>query len=163
MNTQQMTICLWFDNQAEEATRFYTSIFEDSAIGQISRFGKEGFEYHGKPEGTAMSVDFRLNQLKFIALNGNNESKFNESVSIMIHCDSQKEIDHYWTRLSEGGKEQMCGWLKDKYGISWQIIPTVLNSYLSCDDPVKRQKVTGKMFEMIKFDIESLKKAYDGD
>lgn len=103
MNTQQMTICLWFNNQAEEAARFYASVFEDSEIGQISRFGKEGHEYHGMPEGTAMSVDFRLNQMQFIALNGNKDSIFNESVSIMIQCDSQMEIDHYWTRLSEGG------------------------------------------------------------
>jgi predicted 3-demethylubiquinone-9 3-methyltransferase (glyoxalase superfamily) len=163
MRKQEMAICLWFNSQAEEAANFYASIFEDSEIGHISRFSKEGFEHHGKPEGTLMSVDFRLNKMKFVALNGNYDHNFNESVSITVYCDTQEEIDHYWTKLSEGGKEQMCGWLKDKYGISWQIIPTILLAYFADSDPVKRQRVAAKMFEMIKFDIGTLKKAYDGD
>lgn len=163
MKQQEMAICLWFESQAEEAVNFYTSIFEDSGIGYIGRFGKEGFEYHGMPEGAAMSVDFRLNQMKFVALNGNPDHKFNESISITVYCETQEEIDHYWTKLSEGGKEQMCGWLKDKYGISWQIIPAILPAYFADNDPARRHRVEAKMFEMVKFDIGALKRAYDGE
>lgn len=158
-----MAICLWFDDQAEEAANFYASIFKDSEIGFIGRFGKEGFEHHGKPEGTAMSVDFRLNQMQFIALNGNRGYTFNDSASVVVYCDTQEEIDHYWTMLTDDGKEQMCGWLKDKYGVSWQILPSVLPAYFSDPDPVKRHRVAAKMFEMVKFDIGALKQAYEDD
>ena len=125
MKHQEMTICLWYDSEAEEAAKFYTSIFKDSEIGEISRFGKEGFEHHGKPEGTAMTVSFKLNKMNFIALNGGPMFKFNEAISVMIHCDTQDEIDHYWFSLTEGGEEGPCGWLKDKYGVSWQIVPKI--------------------------------------
>ena len=162
MKSREMNICLWYNDQAEEAAEFYTSIFQDSEIGQVSRFGTEGFEYHGKPEGTAMTVDFRLNQMKFIALNGGPKFKFNEAVSIVVYCDTQEEIDHYWTKLTEGGEEGPCGWLKDKFGVSWQITPTILPGYLAGKDMVKRSRVEQVTFQMKKFDIEKLKKAYDG-
>lgn len=162
MNKQEMTICLWYDDQAEEAAQFYTSIFQDAEIGTISRFGNEGFEYHGKPEGTAMTVDFRLNQMKFIALNGGPKFKFNEAVSIVIYCDTQEEIDHYWTALTAGGEEGPCGWLKDKYGVSWQITPAILPDYLTYKDLIKKSRVEQAAFKMKKFDISTLKKAYEG-
>jgi predicted 3-demethylubiquinone-9 3-methyltransferase (glyoxalase superfamily) len=162
MKSQEMNICLWYDDQAEEAANFYTSIFSDAEIGQISRFGKEGFEYHGKPEGTAMTVDFRLNQMKFIALNGGPKFTFNEAVSIVVYCDTQEEIDHYWTKLADAGEEGPCGWLKDKYGVSWQITPAILPGYLTDKDLLKRSRVEQVAFKMKKFDIGKLQQAYDG-
>ncbi len=156
--TQKMTICLWFDNQAEEAVNFYTSIFKNSSIGTISRYGKEGFEFHGKPEGSVMVVNFKLNDMSFSALNGGSIFKFNESISIVVNCDTQEEIDHYWNKLtSAGGQEVQCGWLKDKYGLSWQIVPTILESLMS--NPEKAPRVMNAFLKMKKFDIESLKKA----
>ncbi|MEI6684050.1 MAG: VOC family protein [Bacteroidota bacterium] len=162
MNKQEMKICLWYDDQAEEAVRFYTSIFADSETGQVSRFGKEGFEHHGKPEGTAMAVEFSLNGMKFIALNGGPLFRFNESVSITVYCETQEEIDHYWSRLTEGGTEQPCGWLKDKYGLSWQIQPAVLPSLLTTVDPVRKERVLKALFRMTRFDLAKLQEAYDG-
>ena len=163
MIKQEMNICLCYDDQAEEAVRFYTSIFADSETGQISRFGKEGFEYHGKPEGTTMSVPFSLNGMKFIAMNGGPLFRFNESVSIVVYCETQDEIDHYWNRLSEGGTEQACGWLKDKYGLSWQIVPSVLPGLLAAADPVKRERVLKVAFQMTRFDLATLKEGYDSN
>lgn len=162
MKHQEMTLCLWFDDQAEQAANFYTSVFADSAIGKISRFGKEGFEFHGQPEGTAMAVEFRLNKMKFTAINGSRNLKFNESVSIIIHCDTQEEIDHYWENLSKGGEAQACGWLKDKFGISWQVNPAILSDYLSDTDKTRKSRVEKIAFQMKKFDIEKLKKAFNG-
>lgn len=162
MAHQQMTICLWFEHQAEEAAIFYTSVFPDSSLGQVSRFGKEGFEHHGKPEGTAMTVEFSLNGMNFIALNGGPLFRFNEAISVMITCDTQEEIDHYWTRLTEGGEESMCGWLKDKYGVSWQVVPAVLPKYLKDKDPARKSRVEQVVFQMKKFDLEKLIKAYEG-
>ncbi|MCX6230965.1 MAG: VOC family protein [Bacteroidetes bacterium] len=161
MKHQEMTICLWYDSDAEEAVQFYTSIFRDSSIGEVSRFGKEGFEHHGKPEGTAMAVNFTLNQMKFIALNGGPIFKFNEAISIMISCDTQDEIDHYWYSLTEEGEEGPCGWLKDKYGVSWQIVPSILSQYLTDKDAVKRSRISQLVFQMKKFDIEKIKNAYN--
>jgi len=156
--TQKMTICLWFDKQGEEAANFYTSIFKNSSIGSISRYGKEGFEFHGMPEGTALVVSFKLNDMNFSALNGGPQFKFNESMSIVVSCDTQEEIDHYWNNLTnDGGKEGQCGWLKDKYGISWQIIPSILGSLMS--DPAKASRVTMAFMQMKKMDIETLKNA----
>ncbi len=158
MNSQKMTICLWFDTQAEDAANFYTTIFKNSSIGKISRYGKEGFEFHHKPEGTAMVVSFKLNDMTFMALNGGPEFKFNESISIVVNCETQEEIDHYWKKLtSEGGQEVQCGWLKDKYGVSWQIVPTILGQLMS--DPEKSQKVMHAFMQMKKIDIEALKNA----
>lgn len=152
---QKMTICLWFDKQGEEAVNFYTSIFKNSSIGSISRYGKEGFEFHGMPEGTALVVSFKLNDMNFSALNGGPRFKFNESMSIVVSCDTQEEIDHYWNSLTaDGGQESMCGWLKDKYGISWQIIPSVLGSLMS--DPTKASRVTMAFMQMKKMDIATL-------
>jgi predicted 3-demethylubiquinone-9 3-methyltransferase (glyoxalase superfamily) len=157
MNTQKMSICLWFDDQAEEAAIFYTSIFKHSAIGKISRYGKEGFEIHKRPEGSAMVVTFRLNDMEFIALNGGPLFRFNEAISIVVNCETQDEIDHFWDRLTEGGKESQCGWLKDKYGVSWQIVPTILGKLMS--DPEKSGRVMKAFLQMKKFDIEKLKQA----
>lgn len=152
---QKMTICLWFDKQGEEAVNFYTSIFKNSSIGSISRYGKEGFEFHGMPEGTALVVIFKLNDINFSALNGGPRFKFNESMSIVVSCDTQEEIDHYWNSLTaDGGQESMCGWLKDKYGISWQIIPSILGSLMS--DPTKASRVTMAFMQMKKMDIATL-------
>ena len=155
---QKMTICLWFDKQGEEAVNFYTSIFKNSSIGSISRYGKQGFEFHEMPEGTALVVSFKLNDMNFSALNGGPRYKFNESMSIVVSCDKQEEIDHYWNSLTaDGGQESMCGWLKDKYGISWQIVPSILGSLMS--DPTKASRVTMAFMQMKKMDIETLKNA----
>ena len=158
---QNMAICLWFDYQAEDAAKFYTSIFENSEIINVSRFGKEGFEIHGKAEGTAMTVDFKLNGMSFLALNGGPKFKFNEAASIVIYCDTQEEIDHYWLKLTEEGEEGPCGWLKDKYGLSWQITPSILPKYLTDQNTEKRNRVEQCAFGMKKFDIKTLEKAYN--
>jgi predicted 3-demethylubiquinone-9 3-methyltransferase (glyoxalase superfamily) len=157
MSTQKMTICLWFDNQAEEAARFYTSIFHNSSIGAISRYGKEGFDIHHMIEGTAMVAEFKLNDMNFIALNGGPLFKFSEAISIVVYCETQQEIDDYWRKLTEGGRESNCGWLKDKYGVSWQIVPAILPKLMS--DPQKSGRVTKAFLQMKKFDIEKLMKA----
>lgn len=162
MKRQEMSICLWFDHHAEEAVQFYTSVFQDSKTGRISRFGKEGFEHHGKPEGSVMAIDFELNGMHFIALNGGPEFTFNESISVVINCETQEEIDHYWSGLCDGGQEGPCGWLKDRFGISWQVNPSVLPQYLTDPDPEKRKRVGEAIFRMKKLDIETLKKAYEG-
>jgi predicted 3-demethylubiquinone-9 3-methyltransferase (glyoxalase superfamily) len=162
MTQQEMNICLWFDNQAEEAAKFYTSIFPDSRMGQISRFGKEGYEFHGKPEGSVMTVDFQLNRMKFVALNGGPIFKFNEAISIMIYCETQDEINYYWSKLSDGGQESQCGWLKDRFGVSWQIVPSILSQYLSDSDITRKTRVERSLFKMNKPVISDLKKAYEG-
>ncbi len=153
----KMTICLWFDNQAEEAAKHYTSIFKNSKIEGLSRYGKEGFDIHHQKEGTAMTVSFSINGQAFTALNGGPLFKFTEAVSLQIFCDDQEEIDYYWSRLSEGGEEGQCGWLKDKYGLSWQVIPSILPKLMS--DPLKSGRVTEAFLKMTKFDIEKLKNA----
>jgi len=152
-----MTICLWFDNQAEEAVKHYTSIFKNSIIEGLSRYGKEGFDIHHQKEGTAMTVSFTINGQSFTALNGGPLFKFTEAVSLQIFCENQDEIDYYWSRLSEGGEEGQCGWLKDKYGLSWQVIPSILPKLMS--DPAKSGRVTEAFLKMKKFDIEKLKNA----
>ena len=124
--TNQITPCLWFNNQAEEAAIFYTSIFKNSKIENISRYGKEGYEVHGQKEGTALTVAFQINGQSFTALNGGPVFRINEAISFQIFCETQEEIDDYWDKLTEGGEEGRCGWLKDKFGVSWQIIPTIL-------------------------------------
>jgi predicted 3-demethylubiquinone-9 3-methyltransferase (glyoxalase superfamily) len=154
MASQKMTICLWFDDQAEEAAKFYTSIFKNSEIGKISRYGKEGFEVHRKPEGSVLVVSFRLNELDFMALNGGPQFKFNESISIVVNCDTQDEIDHFWNKLTEGGREDQCGWLKDKYGVSWQIVPSILGKLMT--NPEKAGKVMKAFLPMKKLEIEKL-------
>ncbi|MDO9512404.1 MAG: VOC family protein [Bacteroidales bacterium] len=158
-----MAICLWYDNQAEEAAEFYSSIFKNSKIIRKSHFGKEGFEFHGKPEGTVMAVDFEINGMNFIAMNGGPNFKFNEAVSVVIYCDTQDEIDHYCKHLTENGEEALCGWLKDRFGVSWQITPTILPEYLMDTNMEKRNRVEKCAFGMMKFDIESLQRAYNGE
>lgn len=153
----QITPCLWFDNQAEEAAIFYTSIFQNSKIETINRYGKEGYEIHGQKEGTVLTVAFQINGQSFTALNGGPIFKFNEAVSFQVFCETQEEIDNYWSKLTEGGEESQCGWLKDKYGVSWQIIPTILPTLLS--DPTRAGRVTNAFLKMKKFDIEKLKQA----
>ncbi len=154
---KQITPCLWFDTQAEEAANFYTSVIRNSKIDSISRYGKEGFEIHGKKEGTALTVAFQINGQPFTALNGGPEFKFNEAVSFQIFCDSQEEIDYYWQRLTKGGEEGRCGWLKDKFGVSWQVAPSILPELLA--DPAKAGKVIQAFMRMTKFEISKLLEA----
>ena len=162
---QKITPNLWFDQQAEDAAKFYTTIFKDSRIGKISRYGKEGFEVHGMPEGTVMVIEFWLAGQQFLALNGGPHFKFNEAISFVINCDTQEEVDYYWDKLKEGGdpKAQMCGWLKDRYGLSWQVVPTVLDELVSDPDPEKAGRAMKAMLQMKKLDIAALKKAYEGN
>lgn len=162
MKPQEMAICLWFDSQAEEAVNFYTSVFKDSKIGIISKYGKEGFEHHQKPEGSIMSIDFKLNGMNFTALNGGPMFKFNESVSIMVYCDTQEEIDYYWDKLSEKGETSYCGWLKDQFGVSWQIIPSILIQHLANQDKERSVRMQKAVFQMTKFEIDKLIEAYNG-
>jgi predicted 3-demethylubiquinone-9 3-methyltransferase (glyoxalase superfamily) len=156
----KITPFLWFNGQAEEAAKFYTSIFKNSKIGKIARYGKEGREVHGRQAGSVMTVEFELDGQKVIALNGGPQFKFTEAVSFSVDCKSQQEVDTYWNKLSEGGEESMCGWLKDKFGLSWQINPTVLGEMLQDKDPKKAGRVMAAMLKMKKIDIETLKKAY---
>jgi predicted 3-demethylubiquinone-9 3-methyltransferase (glyoxalase superfamily) len=157
METKQITPCLWFDWQAEDAAKFYTSIFKNSKIEQVSRYGKEGFEVHGQKEGTVLTVAFQINGQSFTALNGGPIFKFNEAVSFQVFCDTQEEIDYYWDRLTKGGEESQCGWLKDQFGVSWQIVPTILPQLMS--DPSRANNVMAAFLKMKKFDIEKLKQA----
>ena len=158
---QKITPFLWFDGKAEEAAKFYTSIFKNSKIGKIARYGKEGYEVHGKVAGTVMTVEFEIEGQKLVALNGGPEFKFTEAVSFAVDCKTQKEVDEYWQKLTEGGEESVCGWLKDKYGLSWQITPTVLGEMLADKDSNKAGRVMSAMLKMKKIDIATLKKAYD--
>lgn len=160
---QTITPCLWFDRQAEEAARFYTTIFPNSRIGRVSRYGKEGYEVHRMPEGTVLTIEFELNGQAFTALNGGPVFRFNEAISFQVHCDTQQELDHYWERLSEGGDEkaQQCGWLKDKYGVSWQIVPRVLPKLLSGPDAASSQRVMRALLQMKKLDIKALERAHE--
>jgi predicted 3-demethylubiquinone-9 3-methyltransferase (glyoxalase superfamily) len=166
MPTAQAIIpCLWFDTQAEEAARFYTGIFKNSQILAITRYGEAGREIHGRPAGTVMTVEFELNGQPFTALNGGPHFKFNEAVSFQIMCRTQEEVDHYWNKLSEGGdpKAQLCGWLKDKYGLSWQVVPTVLVEMMSDPDREKSDRAMEAMLKMKKLDIAELERAFEGE
>ncbi|GAA4485876.1 VOC family protein [Rhodococcus olei] len=157
---QKITPCLWFDSQAEEAANFYTSVFKDSSIGEISRYG-EGMP---KPAGTAMTVAFTLNGQDFTALNGGPEFAFTEAISFQIDCADQAEVDEYWAALTaDGGQESQCGWLKDKFGMSWQIVPSALPGIIGGPDPAGAQRAVAAMMQMRKLDIGVLQKAYDGE
>src|SRR5258706_173859 len=164
MAFQKISPFLWFDHQAEEAARYYTSIFSNSRIGTISRYGEAGREIHGQKPGTVMVVAFELDGQKFSALNGGPIFKFNEAISLMIDCETQEEIDYYWDKLSAGGdaNAQQCGWLKDKYGLSWQVTPRVLGEMMSDPDKEKAGRVMTAMLQMKKIDIAALKRAYAG-
>jgi predicted 3-demethylubiquinone-9 3-methyltransferase (glyoxalase superfamily) len=160
---QKITPCLWFDSNAEEAVNFYTAIFKNSKIGKISRYGEAGYEIHGKPAGTVLTIEFELNGQAFTGLNGGPMFKFNEAISFQVSCESQEEVDYYWEKLSKGGDEnaQRCGWLKDKYGVSWQIVPTALGKMLADKDADKTNRVMTALLQMKKIDIEGLKRAYE--
>ncbi len=153
---QKITPFLWFDDQAEEAANFYVSIFKNSKIVNIARYGEAG----PGPAGTVMTVAFELNGQEFTALNGGPEFKFTEAISFFVNCESQQEVDELWEKLSERGEEGPCGWLKDKYGLSWQIVPTVLGELLNDPNPAKAQRVMKAMLQMQKIDIAGLKQAY---
>ncbi len=158
----KITPCLWFDTQAEEAANFYISIFEDSGIKRISCYGKVGHETHGKEAGSVLTVEFELGGQTFVALNGGPLFKFNESVSFQILCGTQEEIDYFWNRLCDGGQEGACGWLKDKYGVSWQVVPSVLSQMLTDADSTKSERVMAALLNMKKFDLAALQRAYAG-
>ena len=160
---QKITPFLWFDNQAEQAANYYVSIFRNSRIGQVTRYGKEGYEIHRMEEGTVMTVDFDIENQKFMALNGGPVFKFNEAISFQVLCDTQEELDYYWEKLSEGGDKnaQQCGWLKDKYGVSWQIVPKILSKMIQDKDQVKSQRVMKAMLQMQKLDIQTLIQAFE--
>ena len=159
---QKISHCLWFDRQAEDAAKFYTSVFKGGKIGKVTHYTEEGFEIHGMPTGTVMTVDFEIMGQKYMALNGGPIFKFNEAFSIVVNCENQDEIDYYWKNLSKGGQEIECGWLKDQFGLCWQIVPTVLSQMLSDPDQKKVKRVTHAFLKMKKFDIAELKKAYEG-
>lgn len=161
---QKITTNLWFDTQAEEATRFYTSIFENSKIGRITLYGSVGREIHGMSEGKVMTVEFELEGQAFIALNGGPHFKFTEAISFIIHCESQEDVDYYWGNLSQGGDEkaQACGWLKDQFGVSWQIIPENITDMINDTDPERSARVMTALYQMKKIDINALKRAYNG-
>ena len=158
---KKITPCLWFDNQAEDAANFYISIFKKSKIMNIARYGEEGAKVSEKPEGTVMTVTFLLEGQEFMALNGGPQFKFSEAVSFVVNCSTQKEIDAFWKKLSEGGEEGPCGWLKDRYGVSWQIVPIALGEMLQDKDTRKSEKVMKAMLQMKKLDIKVLKQAFE--
>ena len=155
---QQITPFLWFDNQAEEAANFYTSVFKNSKIGTTTRYGASG----PGPEGQVLTISFQLNGQEFVALNGGPQFKFTEAVSFVVNCETQEEIDYYWEKLSNGGQESRCGWLKDKYGLWWQVVPTNISRLLASKDPEKSGRVMQAVMKMDKLDIATLEKAYEG-
>ena len=156
--------CLWFDQKAEEAARFYTGIFPGSKITDISRYAEAGKEIHGKEPGSVLTVAFELDGQPFTALNGGPMFKFTEAVSLQIMCETQEEVDHYWDRLGAGGdpQAQQCGWLKDRYGLSWQVVPRIMIEYLTTDNQAGRERAFAAMMQMGKLDIAALKKAFEG-
>jgi predicted 3-demethylubiquinone-9 3-methyltransferase (glyoxalase superfamily) len=153
---QKITPCLWFDDQADKAARSYASVFRNSRIGKVSHYGEAG----PRPKGTVLTVEFQLDGQDFLALNGGPEFKFTEAVSFIVSCETQEEVDRLWDKLSEGGEKVQCGWLKDKFGLSWQIVPTVLGKMLSDPDPVRADRVMQAMLGMKKLDIRGLEEAY---
>jgi predicted 3-demethylubiquinone-9 3-methyltransferase (glyoxalase superfamily) len=161
--TQKIAPCLWFDTEAEEAAKFYVSIFKNSKIITVARFPDEGKEIHGKDAGSVMTVAFELAGQSFVALNGGPQFKFDEAISFQVYCESQDEVDYFWSRLTEGGEEGPCGWLKDRYGLSWQVVPVALLEMMLDRDRSKSARVMGAFMQMKKFDIEALKRAYEGE
>jgi predicted 3-demethylubiquinone-9 3-methyltransferase (glyoxalase superfamily) len=161
---QKITPFLWFDHQAEEAAKFYTSVFKNSKVGKSTRYGEAAEKAAGRPAGSVMTVEFELEGQKFTALNGGPVFKFNESVSFVVNCETQEEVDYLWEKLTaDGGKDVECGWLRDKYGLSWQIVPTVLIEMLQDKDHEKAERVMKAMLQMQKIDIKTLKEAYAGN
>lgn len=159
----KITPCLWFDGRAEEAAALYVSLFEDAGIDSVSRFGKEGFEHHGQPEGSVMTVAFHIEGQSFTALNGGPLFKFSEAISFQVLCDTQAEIDRLWAALTEdGGSEGHCGWLKDRFGLSWQIVPSAMPQFMKDADPAKVARVTRAFLSMSKLDLAAIERAYHG-
>lgn len=158
---QKITPFLWFNDNAEEAVNFYVSIFKDSKIGAITRYDEGSAAASGRPKGSVMTISFQLEGQEFVALNGGPHFKFTEAVSFVVNCKTQEEVDEFWSKLSAGGEEVQCGWLKDKYGLSWQITPTVLPEMLKDKDPEKAKRVMKAMLQMKKIDIPTLKRAYE--
>jgi predicted 3-demethylubiquinone-9 3-methyltransferase (glyoxalase superfamily) len=156
--------CLWFDDEAEDAAKFYCSIFKDGKLGAVTRYGNEGRDIHGGEPGSVLTVEFTANGQRFLALNGGPHFKFNEAVSFQVLCDSQDEVDYYWEKLSAGGdpKAQQCGWLKDKFGLSWQVVPVVLSKLLADQDRAKADRVMKALLQMRKLDIALLQRAHAG-
>ncbi|HEV3486074.1 MAG TPA: VOC family protein [Vicinamibacterales bacterium] len=161
---QRITPCLWFDDEAEQAARFYTGIFKNSRTTAITRYGPAGFEVHGRPAGSVMVVAFELDGQTFTALNGGPAFKFNEAVSLQVNCETQDEIDYYWEKLSAGGdpKAQQCGWLKDRYGLSWQVVPADIDELFADEQSPAAQRAMEAMLRMKKIDIAELREAYEG-
>jgi len=157
---QRITPFLWFDTQAEEAVNFYVSIFKNSRIGSIAHYEEEAAKASGRPKGSVMTVAFELDGQEFIALNGGPLFKFTEAISLVVNCETQEEVDHFWKRLTAGGQEVQCGWLKDRFGVSWQIVPTVLGEMLQDKDPGKSRRVMAAMLKMKKINIDALKRAH---
>jgi predicted 3-demethylubiquinone-9 3-methyltransferase (glyoxalase superfamily) len=153
---------LWFDNSAEEAAKFYTSIFKNSKIIDVALYGEAGAKVSGRPKGTVMTVTFELEGQRFMALNGGPVFKFSPAISFLVNCETQEEVDELWEKLSEGGEKEQCGWLKDKFGVSWQIVPNALGEMLQDKDAKKSERVMEAMLQMKKIDTEGLKKAYAG-
>ena len=161
-SSQRIGVCLWFDDQAEQAADFYVSVFKNARIGAVTRYDDEGAKVSGRPKGSVMTVDFELDGQHFVALNGGPVFTFTEAISLVVHCDSQAEVDAFWTKLSAGGQEVQCGWLKDRFGVSWQIVPRVLPEMLRDKDPDKARRVMAAMLKMKKLDIAALERAYEG-
>ena len=162
INKQKIAPCLWFDTEAEDAAVFYTSIFDNSRIGTVTRYGKAGRDVHGKAAGSVMVVEFELDGQKFIGLNGGPQFKFSEAISLTVYCDTQREIDHFWGKLSDGGREGQCGWLKDRYGLSWQIVPSMLPQLMTGADGAAADRMMNAVMAMKKFDLETLRRASAG-
>ena len=159
---QKITLCLWFDTQAEEAAKFYCAIFKDSRIGAISRYPEAGQEVHHKPAGSVMVVEFEIDGQTFTALNGGPNFRFNEAISLQVHCETQVEVDYFWSKLTQGGEEGPCGWLKDKYGLSWQVVPAAIPKMMTDPDRAKSARVMNAFMKMKKLDIATLERAYEG-
>jgi predicted 3-demethylubiquinone-9 3-methyltransferase (glyoxalase superfamily) len=159
LNLPKIMPCLWFDTEAEAAAKHYVSIFKNARLGRITRFPDAGREIHGKPPGSVMTVEFELEGQKFVALNGGPQFKFDEAISFQVLCDSQAEVDYFWGKLGNGGQEGPCGWLKDKFGLSWQVVPKVLIELLQDENPKTAQRVMQAMLQMRKIDIAGLKRA----
>ena len=161
---QKITPFLWFDNNAEEAVNFYVSTFKNSKVGKVTRYSEASAKAAGRPEGSVMTAEFQLEGQNFVAINGGPHFKFTEAISFVVDCETQEEVDYFWEKLTAaGGQESQCGWLKDKYGLSWQITPRVLIEMIGDKDPQKAQRVMEAMLQMKKIDIPTLKRAYDGE
>jgi len=159
---QKITPCLWFDSEAEEAAKLYCAIFKNARISAVSRYPEAGQEVHHKPAGSVMVVEFEIDGQTFTALNGGPNFKFNEAISLQVHCETQAEVDYFWSKLTQGGEEGPCGWLKDKYGLSWQVVPAAIPKMMTDPDPAKSARVMDAFMKMKKLDIATLERAYEG-